>query len=214
MELINIKRTKKIFVLIISLLFLFSCNNNKPNNKNNQNVYNTDFPSEFVGITNSKKIYLTSFGQSKDIEDLGLFLFKNKSIEYYQDNDLNVNNVEDGSIVFAVVGCSIKGLEAQNTTISEEIKRCNSFAEANRIGKITLITWHIGGMARRGTTSDEIIKLALEGSSLVIYVISGNTDNYLTEIVTEKNIPSYAITSITLLNKPIEYLNSFSLEEK
>ncbi len=194
------------------MMLLHSCGKEGNDNKNYP-VINNEFPSELIGIAKDKKIYLTSFGQSKEVEDLNLFLFKNKNIEYYQNNNLQITDVESGTIVFAVVGCSIKGLEAQNTTLNEEMLRCRSFVNANKEGKITLVTWHLGGMARRGTTSDEIIKVALSGSSLTIYVASGNEDNYLSNILNENNIPSYEIMSITLLNNPINYLYSINMEE-
>lgn len=215
MELVNIKKNKiiNILILIIFIMLLYSCGEIGNDNKEKP-IINNEFPSELMGIANNKKVYLTSFGQSKEVEDLNLFLFKNKKIEYYQNNNLQITDVEEDAVVFAVVGCSIKGLEAQNTTLNEEIIRCSSFVEANKNGNITLITWHLGGMARRGTTSDEIIKVALSGSTLTIFVTSGNEDNYLSDILDENNIPSYEITSITLLNNPINYLYSINMEEK
>lgn len=213
MELKNI-RSKIIIVIILllSLVTIASCKKNdkkeKPHIENN-NI----FPSEFVNITKNKKVYLTSFGQSKEVEDLGLFLYKSQKIDYVQDNKLEIEDVEENAIVFAVVGCSIKGLEAQNTTKAKEIERCKKFVTAKTEGKITLITWHLGGMSRRGTTSDEIISVALAGSNFSIYVVSGNEDGYLSTILSENGISYYSITNITQLEKPINYLFGFSSEE-
>lgn len=212
---LNIKKLTKLILFICLFFFsliLTSCDDH-PQKQPNVNDQNTIFPGEFKGIAKNQKIYLTSFGQAKEVEDLNLFLFKTSEIDYIQDNKLDINDVTEGSIVFAVVGCSIKGLEAQNTTKDAEIIRCNDFIEANKSGKITLITWHLGGMARRGSTSDEIIKVALSGSAMTIYVESGNEDNYLTNVLTEFMIPAYAISNITLLDRPINYLFNLSMEE-
>lgn len=213
MELKNIRsRIFTIAILLLSVIAIASCKNNDKNDK--PNIENNDiFPSEFVNITKNKKVYLTSFGQSKEVEDLGLFLYKSKKIDYVQDNKLEIDDVEDDAIVFAVVGCSIKGLEAQNTTKAKEIERCKKFVAAKTEGKITLITWHLGGMSRRGTTSDEIISVALAGSNFSIYVVTGNEDGYLSTTLSENGISYYSIKNITQLEKPINYLFGFNSEE-
>ncbi len=209
MALRNIKlQINRIFLISLSfnLFLLASCTKTKEQLVNKEPIYETIFPIEFLGIATGKKIYLTSFGQSKEIEDLNLFLFSLLSVEYLQDNQLEISNVEEGSIVLAVVGCSIKGLEVQNTNIKKEIARCKTFVDAQKNGKITLVTWHLGGMARRGSTSDEIIGIALAGSALAIFVASGNEDAYLTTILKNYQVPFFIVASITKINIPIQYL--------
>lgn len=215
-ELKNIKNNYKIFMffsIITITILLFSCTKiNDP--VVHSPIKSGEFPSEYKGLIKNKKVYITSFGQAIEIDDFLVFVDQLDAFEYKCDYKLKASSLEEGSVVLAVVGCSIKGMELTGTSIQSEIERTKDFTELKKDGKIDLITWHIGGMARRGTTSDNIISVALSGSTMGIFVETGNSDNYLTDILTRSNVPYYSIATIVNLDKPLKYLFDESVEEE
>lgn len=196
----NIK-TNKFFKLIclIILLFnitlLFSCSK-KDQVPNHPDVDYTVFPTEVNGIIKDKKIYVTSIGQDSEMIKFQLSTLEKQTLfEYTIDSFLDANNVEEGSVVFLFVGCSIKALTESSVTLEDELERANEFASLSKNKKITLIVIHAGGNARRGSTSDSFIKLMFSNSTFNVFVESGNFDNYLSNLSIDNNIPCYQIAS-------------------
>jgi len=48
-------------------------------------------------------------------------------------------------------------------------------------------------MARRGSTSDQIIETVFSGASLDLFLTYGDSDKFLTNIVVENDVPCYQI---------------------
>ena len=140
---------------------------------------NEVFPSEFKGFLQDKRIYLTSIGQSIEVEDLSENLKGFSEIRYIQDNFLDALEIEYGSVVFAVVGCSIKAMSESGISTESELMRTREFTRRAENGEIYLITWHIGGMARRGSTSDVFIREMIADSTLFLFSETGNQDGML-----------------------------------
>lgn len=137
---------------------------------------NTVLPAEFGGYLAGKKLYLTSLGQSGDISRLALQL-DGENIEYTRDNVLFASNVESGSVVFVVVGCSIKGMAESGLTPDTEIARAQKFFERSKNGEIQIVAWHIGGPTRRGYTSDTLIEYVFTRAQLDLFTANGNIIN-------------------------------------
>jgi len=167
-------------------------------------VVDTQVPAALQEVCQSAtKIYLTCSGQAdqsivknvikKAGQQLGLtFTFgKDATSDVYEDNLLNADSVEDGSVVLLVVGGSNKGLGAAKTDVASEAARATAFANKAEAGKITLVVIHIGGTARRGDTSDPIIKAAAPSADLLLVVAEGNGDGYFTNVSSEHDIPLF-----------------------
>lgn len=214
-ELKNIKREINVwfYLMLGCILFgLVSCANQRTP-KPTPIPSNNTFPVEYRGFLNDKKVYLTSFGQSVEIEDLALFYREFPNAEFTMNYRLMASDVEEDSVILAVIGCSIKGLQEQEISVNSEIARAQEFVTKAKNDQITLITWHIGGAARRGSTSDNIIAATLAGADLCVFVTTGNTDNFLSEILNENEVPFYHIPTIANLKIPLQYLMGESMEE-
>jgi len=197
------KKPILIFILIIILIGVVGCNKD-PIVIPEEIDY--DFPEEFKGILDNKKVYITSLGQSIDIENLLVYVDYLNDFEYIYEEYLEADEVTDGSVVFAVVGCSIKALADAGIGVEDEIERAEGFTSAARENKIILISWHLGGMARRGSTSDKIIEIMFSDSNLDIFVENGNSDYYLSNIVSEYDRKAYQIPAISSLKEPLKLL--------
>ena len=163
---------------------------------------------EFSGLCTGKKVYATTCGQA-DLATLDVLLEDSLETElelYTSDEKLVASEVEDGSVVFLVVGGSNKGLGAAGTDVTAEANRASDFASAAKSGKITLVVFHIGGESRRGDTSDPIIKAAAPSANLLLVVESGNSDGYFTSVSEEYNIPLYLFSKAAKLKPSLAKL--------
>lgn len=136
-----------------------------------------DVPVSESGLTNmlgTGKLYVTTFGQAdkaylKEIVDEATE--DGTKVEYTYDDQLKASDVEDGSLVIAVVGYTKKGISA-DITQTGEVSRAQAFAQK---AGINLVVVQLSGSARRGESSDPIISAAVAGAKLVMIYDGGNT---------------------------------------
>ncbi len=198
--------------LIVILLLLFnllitlsSCEMN--NQKETEQSDFTVFPEEKLGMIKNKKIYFTSIGQSEDIDIFKITVLDNLNLFQYEYNkEVTIDEIADDSILFVFVGCSLKALGSTGTTIEGELNRTNELVCGLKEKNIKMIGLHVGGKARRGSTSNQFIEIIFENSDINIFVESGNFDNMLTDLSIENNIPCYQIVNISELNETIKLL--------
>ena len=201
------KKINKMLLIILMMFcgFFVACKSNEEEPKHHES-YESNIPSEFEGILKTKKLYITSIGQSFDMGNFMYYLEYLKeeyNFEYVDDSMLLANEVEDGAIVFIFVGCSIKAMQESGLTIDSEMARARDFLKKKEEGKITIVTWHTGGNARRGATSDDLIKNVVKGSDLFIFVKTGNEDMFLSDTAVNNNIPLYEIDSASQVRAPL-----------
>lgn len=185
---------KRLFLFFLFIvLFLSGCVTKEPNNFDN---CNSIFPSEFNNIIGDRPLYLTSLGQSIDIENLIVRLEHYKITNYYRENILKSDSIRNNSVIFLVAGCSMKGLGDAGTNVDNEIQRAHDLLAQKESKNLTIIVFHIGGNERRGATSDRLIDEAFKISNLVIFLESGNKDGYLCEVVNKYELPHVAYSNI------------------
>lgn len=196
-----------ILIMLLTCMFSFGCEKKEENNHNTDLTF--EIPQKYEGVLKTKKIYVTSIGQSIDMDNLLVYfdlLKDDYGFTYTADRYLDASSVEDDSIVFIVVGCSIKALEEAGTTKTEEEKRADDFVKSAASNKFEIISLHLGGNARRGSTSDNLIDRVVKGSSLLIYLKAGNGDYYLSDTATKYNVPIYQIETMGSVSNPIKVM--------
>ena len=200
-------RIKYLVLILVMLLFVSSAGCKETNEKQNDHLtYESNIPESFEGILRKKKLYITSIGQSMDMENFLVyleFLRDEYNFEYVEDTFLEAKDVEDDSIVFVFVGCSIKALQESGTSVESEKNRAQDFINKRNEGKITIVSWHTGGNARRGQTSDALIKKVVKGSDLFIFAKGGNEDFFLSDTAVNNNVPLYEIDSSSQVRTPL-----------
>ena len=194
------KKLFAFFVCVICAFVLVACGNTDDTNKNNDNTNtNQNTPTSDVdkaldakynGLAKDKKIYLTTIGQA-DVDKVQSF-FDDLDLEdgkdYTKNNKLTAADVEAGGVVFMVIGTSGKGLGAAGTDLNGEKKRANDFIAKEGI---TLIVFHVGGLDRRGDTTDPIIDIVCPKADLLLVVESGNEDSKFSNIAKNNNVDLY-----------------------
>ena len=185
-EKFNILLRLVIFAVLLTAIFCCSCTAKTP-----PEAYepNTAFPAEFSGFLKDRKVYLTSVGQSAEFVNLMLNMDAVEGLEYEQDSLLNADEVEEGAVVLIVVGCSIKSLAESGLSKESELARSQNFVKNAKQGKFDIICWHIGGVARRGSSSDTLIEYLFANCSLALFRAEGNSDLKLSDWAIAGGVP-------------------------
>ena len=192
---------KKLLVFLVCAIcafMLFACGDksggeggNGGNNTPQENVeLDKSLDAKYKGLAKDKKLYLTTIGQADIdkvdslLEDLDMEAGK----DYTKKNELTAAEVEEGAVVFVVIGTSGKGLGAAGTDLNGEKKRANDFIAKEGI---TLVVFHVGGIERRGDTTDPIIDIVCPKAKLLLVVNGANDDNKFTNIAKNNSIDLY-----------------------
>ena len=131
---------------------------------------------------------ITSAGQSADVQ-LASVLAKRAEVEATLGKMASAADLEKHKTLILVLGASMKGLGAAGLDTNKEKDRiAGLLAEAAKRG-IPVLCLHLGGEARRGDLTDEMVAAYLPSARSAIVVKSGNKDGLFTKICREKNIP-------------------------
>jgi hypothetical protein len=195
---------KKLLSALLLLGALASCGetpveSEEPKTEQPSEVVNGELEASLVGICQNKTVYLTTAGQS-DTNIVGNVLNKAGATgKYTLETMLKASDVAEGSVVLLTLGSSSKGLGAAGVDEAHEQARAAEFAAAAKEGKFTLVLFHVGGVARRGTSSDPIIEAAFDGAKACFVVAGGNSDKFFTNLASSKSVSLYSVEKATNL---------------
>jgi hypothetical protein len=133
-------------------------------------------------------LLITSAGQSADVQIAGV-LAKRAGLTSILSKGATEKDLANMKTLVLVIGVSMKGLGAAGLDLNQETKRVKGLIDAARGHNTPLLCLHLGGEARRGTLTDQMITAFLPFAQMAIVVKSGNTDGLFTRICEEKNIP-------------------------
>lgn len=152
----------------------------------------------------AKPAFLTSVGQSADLEMVKVLLDRSK-IPYKADAQAKASALAAAgakSLVLAIGGSS-KGLGAAGISAEVEIERAQAvIAEAKKQG-MKIIGVHVGGEARRGELSDKFIQFAVPLCDYVIVVAEGNKDKLFTKLCEPAKITLDSVEKISKVADPL-----------
>ena len=130
-------------------------------------------------------VLLTSVGQAADVLIMkGLCL--RAGIDIQVKNLASVDSLEGIKTLILVAGGSSKGLGAAKVDVSDEKSRVAELTEAARKLNIPILTFHIGGEARRGALSDPFNLQAAEAAELIVVAGDGDEDGFFKENARKK----------------------------
>ena len=155
-------------------------------------IVNLSLASEFKA---KQPILITSAGQSAD----GLMvkiLAQKAGLRFTFDKLAKKEALKDYTTLILVSGGSTKGLGAANIDKDRELSRIQDLIKAARKAKMSIITMHVGGKARRGKLSDTFNSLTAENGDCLIIVKQGDEDKLFSKIAGKKKIPIFLIDKI------------------
>lgn len=133
-------------------------------------------------------LLITSAGQSADVQIAGV-LAKRAGLDAILSKAATEAELENVRTLVLVIGVSMKGLGAAGLDLDQETSRVNSLVDAARNQNIPLLCLHLGGEARRGNLSDQLLTAILPFARMAIVVKSGNKDGFFTRICEEETVP-------------------------
>lgn len=155
-------------------------------------------------------LLITSAGQSADVQ-IGGVLAKRAGLLATLSKNATHQELGNKKTLALVIGVSMKGLGAAGLDLDKEKTRVKELiAEAQR-KDIPVLCLHLGGEARRGELSDQMIQDFLPYAQMVIVVKSGNKDGLFTKICADKNIPLLEVDRTSEVQEPLK--NMFAPNE-
>lgn len=159
----------------------------------NSSTETKELEAALVGIAQGKTVYLSTVGQADSNIVDNVFKKAGAVGGYSIKTMLAASEVEEGAVVFLTLGSSSKGLGAAGVDEAHEKARAKAFSDAAKEGKFTLVLLHVGGTARRGTSSDPIIEAAFPGAKACFVVATGNEDNFFTNLASTNSVSLYSV---------------------
>lgn len=149
------------------------------------------FPQEEKVVASShfeQPFLITSAGQSAEVRLVSV-LAKRGELNSILSKTATPKDLENIKTIALVLGVSMKGLGAAGLDMASERERVDLLLEEAQKKNIPLLCLHLGGEARRGQLSDELISAFLPKAKMAIVVKSGNKDKLFTKICEEHKIP-------------------------
>jgi hypothetical protein len=148
-------------------------------------------------------LLITSAGQSADVQIAGV-LAKRAGLLANLSKNATHQELTDKKTLALVLGVSMKGLGAAGLDLDQEKTRVKELVTEARKKGIPLLCLHLGGEARRGDLSDQMIRDFLPFAQMVIVVKSGNMDGLFTKICTDQNIPFLEVDRTSEVQGPLK----------
>lgn len=148
-------------------------------------------------------VLITSAGQSADVQ-IGNVLAKRAGLTAILSKNATPKELGDKKTLILVLGVSMKGLGAAGLDLDQEKSRVSALIDEAKIKGISLLCLHLGGEARRGDLSDQMIQTFIPEAHMVIVVKSGNADGLFNRICENKNIPFFEVNRTADVQKSLE----------
>lgn len=133
-------------------------------------------------------LLITSAGQNADVQ-IAAILAKRAGLSATLSKLAGPGDLAGMKTLVLVIGASLKGLGAAGLDMDKENKRVDALVAEAEKNKIPIVGLHLGGEARRGEQTDDLIAKLLPRARLVIVVKSGNADGLFTKVCQAGNIP-------------------------
>lgn len=131
---------------------------------------------------------ITSVGQSADVQ-MAAVLVKRAGLNSLLKKTAVSKDLEGIKTLTMVLGASLKGLGAAGIDVDQEKERVRELISEAKKRDIPILSLHLGGDARRGQLTDQLITEFLPLSQMAIIVKSGNFDGFFSKICEASNIP-------------------------
>jgi hypothetical protein len=148
-------------------------------------------------------VLITSAGQSADVQIAGV-LFKRTGLTAMLSKNATHADLAEKNALALVIGVSMKGLGAAGLDLVQEKTRVMGLVDEARKKEIPILCLHLGGEARRGELTDQMIHTFLPFAQMVIVVKSGNKDGLFTRICADNDIPILEVDRTVDVQKPLQ----------
>jgi hypothetical protein len=133
-------------------------------------------------------LLITSAGQNAEVQ-IAAVLAKRAGLDYSLSKLATPGDLEAVKTLVVVLGTSLKGLGAAGLDMDKEKAWVLELAAAAQKKHILILCLHLGGEARRGQQTDDLVSEILPLARMLIIVKSGDADGFFSRICQQNNIP-------------------------
>jgi hypothetical protein len=141
---------------------------------------------ETAGIF-EQPLLVTSAGQNAEVQ-IAAVLAKRAGLDFSLSKLAVPEDLEGVKTLVLVLGTSLKGLGAAGLDLDKERARVLGLTAAARKKDIPILCLHLGGEARRGQQTDDLVTELLPLARMLIVVKSGNADGFFSRLCHEKGV--------------------------
>jgi hypothetical protein len=144
------------------------------------------YGQETAGIF-EQPLLITSAGQNAEVQ-IAAVLAKRAGLAISLSKLAAPEDLEGVKTLVLVLGTSLKGLGAAGLDMDKERARVLELTAAARKKDIPILCLHLGGEARRGQQTDDLVTEFLPLARMLIVVKSGNFDRFFSRLCHEKGV--------------------------
>jgi hypothetical protein len=148
-------------------------------------------------------LLITSAGQNAEVQ-IAAVLAKRAGLNYTLSKQAAPADLENIKTLALVLGASLKGLGAAGLDMNKERERVMALATAAREKQVPLLCLHLGGEARRGQQTDDLIAEVMPFAKLAIVVKSGNSDAFFTKLCESTGVPLIEVEKMADAQGPFQ----------
>jgi hypothetical protein len=148
-------------------------------------------------VTLTRPGLLTSAGQSPDVTIVKVLLNTQLKLGLEYKPLAQPSDLAGMKTLVVVLGVSTKGLGAAGLDLDKELARVKALLKAARDQGIKVLALHIGGEARRGKTSNDVISLVVPEADCAVVVAAGNKDKLFNQLAARRNVPVVEVERTT-----------------
>ncbi|MBN2409279.1 MAG: hypothetical protein JXE07_06030 [Candidatus Aminicenantes bacterium] len=154
-------------------------------------------PAQETAAVFEQPLLITSVGQNAEVQ-IAAVLAKRAGLDYSLAKLAAPEDLANVKTLVFVLGTSLKGLGSAGLDLDKEKARVLGLSTAAQMKQIHILCLHLGGEARRGQQSDELISEILPLARKLIVVKSGNSDGFFTRLCRQHDV------SLVEVDKPAD----------
>ncbi|WP_231699369.1 DUF6305 family protein [Limnochorda pilosa] len=151
----------------------------------------------------SRPAIITSAGQSSDAVMVNVLANTQLKLGLEYDPLVGADELAGYNTLVVVVGSSAKGLGAAGIDEAQELARVQAIMEQADASDMFVLLMHVGGTARRGPASNQLIEAVAAHADAMIVVKAGNDDGLFTELARQHGIPLTEVERIVDAREPL-----------
>lgn len=139
---------------------------------------------------------ITSAGQSSDVAIVKVMLNTQLKLGLDYKPLAQPADLVGMKTLVVSVGASTKGLGAAGLDMDKEIARTTALLKAAKAAGVKVLVMHTGGEARRGKTSNDLIRVVMPQADYVVVVAAGNKDKLFTTLGAKQSVPVMEVAKV------------------
>lgn len=139
---------------------------------------------------------ITSAGQSSDVAIVKVMLNTQLKLGLDYKPLAQPADLAGMKTLVVSVGASTKGLGAAGLDMDKEIARTTALLKAAKAAGVKVLVMHTGGEARRGKTSNDLIRVVMPQADYVVVVAAGNKDKLFTTLGAKQSVPVMEVAKV------------------